>query len=101
LLIGLLVLQGEIISPLLFSLVINDVELHLQQDPNACISLDQLSIYLLLFADDAVIFSETEEGLQKSLDNFKTYCDKWKLKVNIAKTKIMIFKKGGNNRNTN
>ena len=26
------------------------------------------------------------------------YCDRWKLQVNISKTKAMIFKKGGRNR---
>ena len=48
-------MQGEVISPFLFSLFINDLEGHLQQNPNAPITLDQLSIYLLLFAHDAVI----------------------------------------------
>ena len=51
--IGLL--QGEICSPIMFSLFLNDIELHLQADINAGITIDQLSIYLLLFADDAVI----------------------------------------------
>ena len=53
----------EVISPFLFLLFINDIEVHLQQNSNARITLDQLSIYLLLFADDAVIFNETPEGL--------------------------------------
>ena len=56
-------MPGEVISPFLFLLFINDIEVHLQQNSNAHITLDQLSIYLLLFADDAVIFSETPEGL--------------------------------------
>jgi hypothetical protein len=93
--IGLL--QGEITSQLLFSIFMNDVEMYLHQDQKACITLDQIAIYLLLFADDAVIFSETAEGLQRSFDNFEKYCTKWKLNVNIEKTKVMIFKKGGRN----
>ena len=44
---------------------------------NKDIKLDQLSIYLLLFADDAFIFSETAEGIQKSLDNFEIHCKTW------------------------
>ena len=48
-----------------------------------------------MFADDVVIFSETAEGLQESLNNLKQYCDKWNLSVNIEKTKIMVFRKGG------
>ena len=69
-------LQGEITSPIMFSLFINDIEFNLQNGINAGITLDQLSIYLLLFADDDVIFSETKEGLQESLNNLELYCNR-------------------------
>ena len=82
--IGLL--QGEITSPILFSLFLNDIEMHLQQNINVDISIEQLSIFLLLFADDAVIMSETKEGHQESLNNLHSYCKKWKLTVNVNKT---------------
>ena len=39
--------------------------------------------------------SESSNGLQKSLDILKSYCDKWNLEVNINKTMIMIFNKSG------
>ena len=67
--------------------------MQLAEHGNDGITLDQLSLYLLLFADDAVIFSETPEGLQKSLDNFEIYCQKWNLTVNVDKTKIIVFAK--------
>ncbi len=35
--------------------------------------------------------SETEQGLQKSLDNFSNYCDNWQLSVNVKKTKTMVI----------
>ena len=38
------------------SLFWNDLELHLQQSISAGLTLDQQSIYLLMFADDAVVF---------------------------------------------
>ena len=90
--IGLL--QGEICSPIMFSLFLNDIELHLQADINAGITIDQLSIYLLLFADDAVLISESAEGLQSSMNNLFEYCTKWNITVNVDKTKIVIFHKG-------
>ena len=82
------------VFPFLFSLFINDLELYLQQNADAGLTLDQLSIYLLMFADDAVIFSNSVDGLQSSLNNLESYCLKWNLKVNVDKTKI-VFRKGG------
>ena len=45
----------------------------------------------LLFADDLIILSQTEFGLQNSLDNLSEYCDNWQLCVNIKKTKTMVI----------
>ena len=59
---------------------------------------DTLGIYfklfILLYADDTVLISETEEGLQTSLNIFSEYCKTWKLKVNAEKTKVVVFSKG-------
>ena len=49
----------------------------------------------LFWADDIIFLSETEDWLQKSLDGLNTFCTMNKLKVNIDKTKCMIFNKGG------
>ena len=64
-------LQGEIMSPFLFSFFLADIEMHLQENINDGIDLEQLQLYLLLFADDAVLFSETREGLQRNIDNLE------------------------------
>ena len=79
----------------MFSLFLNDIELHLHNNLNAGITLDQLTIYLLLFADDAAVLSQTASGLQKSLDSLTQYCSKWNLSINIDKTKVVVFNKGG------
>ena len=50
---------------------------------------------MLLYADDIVFFSNTAEELQSSLDLLSDYCKRWKLKVNVSKTKVMVFRKGG------
>jgi hypothetical protein len=52
-------------------------------------------ISCLLYADDIILLSESAKGLQKSLDILKTYCDKWNLKINIGKTKVIVFNKSG------
>ena len=48
-----------------------------------------------LYADDIVIFANDSSELQSSLYVKFEYCQRWKLKVNIKTTKIMVFIKGG------
>jgi predicted site-specific integrase-resolvase len=85
----------------LFSIFLNDLESYLQsKDVSGLITLseeieNQLNVYLklfvILYADDTVIMSETKEDLQKQLDVFSEYCKFWQLKVNVEKTKILVF----------
>ena len=58
-----------------------------------------LKIFVLLYADDTVIFGEDETHLQHALNVFGTYCKTWKLKVNVSKTKIVIFGRARPNEN--
>ena len=48
-----------------------------------------------MYADDIVIFANTSEELQVSLNLLAEYCERWKLTINTSKTKIMVFRKGG------
>lgn len=48
----------------------------------------------MLYADDTVIFSENADDLQHALIEFENYCELWKLKVNISKTKVVVFSRG-------
>ena len=45
----------------------------------------------MLYADDTIILAETPESLQNALNSFENYCTRWKLKVNLNKTKVVIF----------
>ena len=87
--------QGEVISPLLFSLFIEDLELFLQNDPNCGLTLDDVTFILMLFADDMVIVANNVQDLQKSLELLHIYCTNWGLQVNTEKTKIVVFRKRG------
>ena len=55
-----------------------------------------LKLFILLFADDTVLFGNSKEDLQLVLNIFERYCDEWKLTVNISKTKVLIFSSGRN-----
>jgi hypothetical protein len=48
-----------------------------------------------MYADDIVIFSETQERLQERMDLLHTYCSNWCLSVNLSKTNVVIFNKAG------
>ena len=43
-------------------------------------------IFMLLYADDIVIFANNQEQLQNSLDLLLEYCNRWKLTINITKS---------------
>ena len=48
-------------------------------------------LYILLYADDTVIFAESEAELQAALNAKFLYCKSWNLEDNPAKTKVTIF----------
>ena len=81
--------QGCNLSPLLFNLFINDLLTELQGIMSGSPTLEGIPINALMYADDLVLISETEEGLQSLLDTLQRYTDKWFLQVNKSKTKYM------------
>ena len=87
-------LQGGILSPKLFNLYIDDIK-HIFDERCDPINLHDINVSHLLYADDLIIVSKTENGLRHSLNNLEVYCEQWKLEVNISKTKIMIFNSSG------
>ena len=86
--------QGDVMSPLLFNLFINDLPEHLGNFEDTPV-LNNKFINCLIYADDLVIFSKSAPGLQKSLDNLSDYCNTWKLEINLNKTKVMLFQPNG------
>ena len=80
--------QGAVFSPLLFSLFLNDLETELGRTPFQGVELGTRKINSLLYADDMVILSDTQEGLQLLLKIFENYCNRWRLAVNTNKANI-------------
>ena len=88
--------QGEIISPILASLFLEDLELYLQENPESGLSFDQITLIILLFADDMVIFGKSPDELQKNINLLYDYCSKWGLEETWRKQKQWYFENGVN-----
>ena len=72
--------QGENLSPILFSLYLNDLESFLEQNQSQGVNTDlnfetesktYLKILILHYADDTVLLAESREELQLTINNFK------------------------------
>ena len=89
--------QGCLLSPLLFSILINKVAKKVAEYGRAGYQFitGGKEIFLLLFADDIVLISQTPSGLQNQLNNLKKASDELGLKVNLDKTKTLVFRRGG------
>ena len=87
--------QGECLSPFLFSIYLNDLEAELETKGMEGLDIGTLKLFILLYADDIVLFGNSADELQKSIKILEEYCQKWKLTVNTSKTKVIIFRNGG------
>ena len=59
------VAQGECISPFLFSMYLNDLEEEFILRGYEGVDIGMLKLYLLLYADDVILWSETADGFTR------------------------------------
>ena len=96
------VLQGESISPLLFSLFLSDLEEYLLSKGVRGVTVTHLIEVLLIgYADDLVMLADSYIEMKKVLKHLYDYCKQNELKVNLLKTKIVLFQKGGHGHRKN
>ena len=55
-----------------------------------------LNLYLLMYADDTVLFSENVHELQNMINVVNVCSNEYNLHVNLLKTKVVIFRNRGN-----
>ena len=83
--------QGCNFSSSFFNLYINDLISIINKSNCNPVRLANRFLDVLLYADDIVLLSESQKGLQQMLNILHAYCLKWKLSINVNKTKIVIF----------
>jgi hypothetical protein len=83
--------QGDPLSPLLYSMYTADFPKTIN---HVGLSLGNVKITYLMYADDMVLLAELPHELQFALDNLHAYAMKYNLTVNAGKTKCMVFYKG-------
>lgn len=83
--------QGCPLSPLLFSLFINDFERWTDLRHGVKLPGQQRIVSHLFYADDLALMSSTKEGLQTMLDSLAAYSRRKGLTVNEQKSKIVVF----------
>ena len=100
--------QGENLSPLLFAIYLNDFTDYIEKEYNGLTFLNSeimrvlgdnmldfyVKLFILLYADDTIILAESPQQLQLALNSVRKYCTENFLKVNLTKTKVIIFSRG-------
>ena len=78
------IVQGSVLSPLLFSIMINDLP-------------DNIQTSKALFADDCVIWDadlileKAAQSIQNALDAISEWCWQWGLRISPNKSTAIIF----------
>ena len=89
--------QGEVCSPVLFTLFIEELANEIRNRGRHGIQLfpDLTELFILLFADDIILLSDSTCGLQTQLNILQETANKLGLVVNLDKSNIVVFRNGG------
>ena len=88
--------QGCILSPLLFNIFIADIVERFETENCRPIKIDESrNLSCLLWADDIILLSHSEEGLRNMLSALDSYVNENGMSINTKKTQCMIFNKTG------
>ena len=88
--------QGCILSPTLFNIFLADFQKRVETADCNPVTLKEGSLLgCLIWADDILLLSKSKTGMENMLANLKSFSDENGMTLNIKKTKIMTFNKGG------
>ena len=85
--------QGCILSPILINIFLSDIQTTLEKNNCEHLELSENNpLGCLIWADDLLLLSKCKAGLQNMLSELKHYTETNGMKLNLKKTKVMIFK---------
>ena len=61
----------------------------MNQEPNVF-----LKRFVVLYADDTILYNENEEDMQEAINKLFEYCTANDLKINLSNTKFIVFSRG-------
>ena len=77
--------QGCFLSPLLFSLYINDLVECLENGGAHGVSLWDIRLCAMLYADDLILLAESENDVKRQMEILGKYTIKWNMEINPKK----------------
>lgn len=84
--------QGCNLSPALFAFFANDLVKEISE-VDVGITMDDIKISFLLYADDIVSITNSEDKLKAMLNLLQDRCNRWRVIINIDKSKCMHFRR--------
>jgi len=89
--------QGCPLSPLLFSIYLNDIGSVADGVEGALTSTPNFRVTHMLFADDLTLMSNNHEQLQNMLNKLRAYAHRKSLTVNAQKSEVVCFNSNSDN----
>lgn len=87
--------QGCPLSPILFNILLADLERQIGKVKWGGVRLEERRIFTLEYTDDMVLLAENKEEMRSMIERLKGYLDGKRMELNADKIKIGRFRKGG------
>jgi len=87
--VGVGLRQGCVLSPILFITYMDRIVNRSRGRER--VTIGDVDVARLLFADDLVILASSEDDLQRALDRFAAECELAEMRVSTSKTEVMVL----------
>ena len=81
--------QGDNLAPTFFASFVNDIASDIISLNLGVPILNDERLSILKYADDILLLAESAEDIQSMLNELSKWTKRWRLSVNIDKTKVM------------